>query len=304
MPEGTEEIYYIIDLIKTSAWPACACGRPDDGSGQGNLAAPGPCSAPATSAAMRRTCAIQRHLAGGGGGGPAPALVPTTTNAAGGGTQYDTVIRGGQAFNATGHADGTVLDLAITGNLIAAIELPGVIGAGAGATEVDATGLLLTPGLIDMHVHCFTGMTPLGIDPDVWCLGRGCTTVVDAGSAGATTVEGYIRYIAGQSQTRCLSFLNIGMHGLSGTGGAYAHVNQIKVQPAVDAIKKYPEHIVGVKVLLTASYANGGRSEYEALRAGLEATTLAGVPMVANCNINANVFVFSIENADRVDNCP
>jgi len=72
------------------------------------------------------------------------------------------------------------------------------------------------------------------------------------------------------------------MHGLSGTGGAYAHVNQIKVQPAVDAIKKYPEHIVGVKVLLTASYANGGRSEYEALRAGLEATALAGVPMVTH----------------------
>lgn len=64
---------------------------------------------------------------------------------------------------------------------------------------------------------------------------------------------GYIRYIDGQSLTRCLSFLNIGMHGLAGSGGAYAHVNQIKVEPAVDAIRKYPEHIVGVKILLTAS---------------------------------------------------
>lgn len=61
-----------------------------------------------------------------------------------------------------------------------------------------------------------------------------------------------------------------------------AHVNQIKVAPAVDAIRKYPEHIVGVKVLLTASYANGGRSEYEALRAGLEATAATGVPMVTH----------------------
>ena len=43
------------------------------------------------------------------------------------------------------------------------------------------------------------------------------------------------------------------MHGLAGSGGAYAHVNQIKVEPAVDAIRKYPEHIVGVKILLTAS---------------------------------------------------
>ena len=39
----------------------------------------------------------------------------------------------------------------------------------------------------------------------------------------------------------------------AGSGGAYAHVNQIKVEPAVDAIRKFPEHIVGVKILLTAS---------------------------------------------------
>lgn len=231
---------------------------------------------------MRRAGCIQSHLAS-GRRGPPPEPLPTTTHVASShGVLYDTVIRGGSAFEAAGHAPGTVLDLAIKDGLIAAIELPGVIPAGAGAEEVDATDMVLCPGLIDVHAHVFTGMTGLGLDPDEWCLGRGCTTVVDAGSAGATTVEGFIRYIDGQSRTRCLSFLNIGMHGLSGSGGAYAHVNQIKAQPAIDAIRKYPEHIVGVKVLLTASYANGGRSEYEALRAGLEATAATGVPIVTH----------------------
>jgi dihydroorotase len=169
---------------------------------------------------MRRAGCIQSHLVGVGRRGPAPEPLPTTVHAASAGVIYDTVIRGGSAFEADGYPPGTVLDLAIKDGLIAAIERPGVIAVGAGAEEVDATDMVVCPGLIDAHAHVFTGMTPLGVDPDEWCLGRGCTTVVDAGSAGATTVEGFIRYIDGQSLTRCLSFVNIGMHGLAGTGGA------------------------------------------------------------------------------------
>ena len=49
----------------------------------------------------------------------------------------------------------------------------------------DASGCLVCrPGLVDLHVHCFPRGTPLGVDPDEWCLTRGVTTVVDAGSAG------------------------------------------------------------------------------------------------------------------------
>ena len=48
----------------------------------------------------------------------------------------------------------------------------------------DASGCLVCPGLVDLHVHCFLGGTSLGINPDERCLTRGVTTVVDAGSAG------------------------------------------------------------------------------------------------------------------------
>ena len=48
----------------------------------------------------------------------------------------------------------------------------------------DATGCLVCPGLIDLHVHCYPNETPLGVDPDDHCLSRGVTTVVDAGSTG------------------------------------------------------------------------------------------------------------------------
>ena len=48
----------------------------------------------------------------------------------------------------------------------------------------DASGCLVTPGLIDAHVHCYEYATPLGISPDNSCLARGVTTIVDAGSSG------------------------------------------------------------------------------------------------------------------------
>lgn len=51
----------------------------------------------------------------------------------------------------------------------------------------DASGYIVCPGLIDLHVHCFPGGTSLGVDPDKYCLSRGVTTVVDAGSAGSAT---------------------------------------------------------------------------------------------------------------------
>ena len=218
---------------------------------------------------MRRAHLIGGHVTqNAGNAAPPPAA-------------YDLVIRGATTYE-SGHPAGTNLDVAVLGSIIAAVEPGGVIPPGAGREEVDAAGLLLTPGLIDSHVHIFAGMTPLGLEVDEWCLGRGCTTVADAGSAGATTVEGFIRYIDGQSVTRCLSFLNISLHGLAGSGGAYAHHNQIKVEAAVAAIEKYRENICGVKVLLTASYANGGKNELEALRAALAATEQAGVPLMTH----------------------
>ena len=72
-------------------------------------------------------------------------------------------------------ADG-IADVAAKDGVIVAVgpDLPR-----DGAAEIfDATGLLVTPGLVDTHVHVYDSMVPLGIDADRHCLGRGCTTVV------------------------------------------------------------------------------------------------------------------------------
>ena len=83
------------------------------------------------------------------------------------------------------------------------------------AREVlDAAGCFVTPGLIDLHVHVFYGVSHFGIEPDPTCLARGATTVVDAGSAGADTFPGFRKYVIDVSDTRILAQLNISSQGM------------------------------------------------------------------------------------------
>ena len=70
---------------------------------------------------------------------------------------------------------------------------------------VNADGCYVTPGLIDLHVHVFHGVSHFGIEPDPTCLARGATTVVDAGSAGADTFPGFRKYVIDVSDTRILA---------------------------------------------------------------------------------------------------
>ena len=66
---------------------------------------------------------------------------------------------------------------------------------------------------MDLHTHLYTGVSHYGVDPDTYCLRRGVTTAVDAGSAGAQTLPGFRRYVIERSQTRILAFLHIAVAG-------------------------------------------------------------------------------------------
>ena len=94
------------------------------------------------------------------------------------------------------------------------------------------------------------------MNPDAFCLSRGVTTAVDAGSAGATTIKGLIQYGANRNRTRLLAFLHVTLHGLAsagcaggGTGGELDSLKQVSVRDGVAAAKAYPDHVVGFKVI-------------------------------------------------------
>ena len=93
---------------------------------------------------------------------------------------HDLVVAGGHVLCPATGADG-IADIAIDDGRIAAV------GAGlTGRERVDAAGLLVVPGLIDLHVHVYDGVSHYGVDADTYLLRRGTTTGVDVGSAVIT----------------------------------------------------------------------------------------------------------------------
>jgi len=173
--------------------------------------------------------------------------------------QYDLLLKGGHVIDPANNVDA-VLDVAVTKDKIAAVEKD--ISASQARTVVDASGLYVTPGLIDIHVHIGHGGAPLdwftpegrahsapyGIPADL-ALQSGVTTIVDAGSSGAETFLQEKQEVVDRAKVRVLAFLNIVANGMQ--GGLEQTVDQMDAKRCAETIKKYPDVIVGVK---TAHY--------------------------------------------------
>ena len=81
---------------------------------------------------------------------------------------------------------------------------------------IDAAGCLVTPGLVDLHTHVYVGGSELVIPADEVCSVSGCTTVVDAGTAGANTMLGLRELARSHIRTRVYAFVHISGIGLAG----------------------------------------------------------------------------------------
>ena len=182
-----------------------------------------------------------------------------------------------------------MFDIAIAAGKIAAVEE--ALEADLAENVYEARGKLVTPGLVDLHMHGYHLATPLGIDVDYYCLGRGVTTAVDAGSAGCDTFPGFRAFAADRFRTRLLAFLHISRAGLSfarlAGGDALGELESVKLinsRDCIDCIESNRDLLVGVKVRLTDTIANGGRNEPAAYQSALEAAAACGLPlMVHHC---------------------
>ncbi|MCE2402938.1 amidohydrolase/deacetylase family metallohydrolase [Candidatus Poribacteria bacterium] len=148
---------------------------------------------------------------------------------------------------------------------------------------VNADGCYVTPGLIDLHVHVFHGVSHFGIEPDPTCLARGATTVVDAGSAGADTFPGFRKYVIDVSDTRILAQLNISSQGmLTREIGELENPDYADVDKACRMIEQHRDIMLGVKVRLTRESIVGERAGMQPLHKAREAADAAGLPMMVH----------------------
>lgn len=165
---------------------------------------------------------------------------------------YRLVIKNGHVIDPKNSID-EVMDVAVYGDTIALVAKN--IDASDALQVVDATGLYVVPGLIDIHTHHFWGTEmdqaymngPNAFPPDGFTFRNGVTTVVDAGSPGWRHFDTYKKQTIDASKTRVLAFLNIVGEGMR--GGVYEQ-NTDDMDPRMAALtaRRYRQYIVGFKV--------------------------------------------------------
>jgi dihydroorotase len=197
--------------------------------------------------------------------------------------KYDVLLRGGHLIDPRNNISA-VRDVAIAGGKVAAVA-PRIDPAEAFKT-IDVSGLYVTPGLVDIHAHVYTGTGEKGsyagdnsVYPDGFALRVGVTTLVDVGGAGWRNFEDFKARVIDRSKTRVLSFLNIVGHGMRG-GKFEQDLTDMVAVPAGEMARRYPGVIVGIK---TAHY---GGPEWTPVEQAVEAGTLANIPVMVDFGAN------------------
>jgi dihydroorotase len=194
---------------------------------------------------------------------------------------WDLLVRGGTLIDPA-RSISAKQDVAFSGGKVAAVaeRLTGE------ATEViEATGALLTPGLIDIHTHVYHGLAT-GRHADQTSLANGVTTVVDAGSAGWMTLRGLRDYVIPTYQTRVYAFLHISATGLTinRVMPELAEIKFAQVEEAARTVAENPALVLGIKVRIAHGATGQGDqpNAREALRRGRQAADLARVPLMVH----------------------
>ncbi len=162
---------------------------------------------------------------------------------------YDVLVKGGRVIDPAQGLDGW-WDVAVSRDKIALVaeEIP----AAESRKVVDATGKVVTPGLIDFHCHCYDGGVPEGLEPDDAGVRQGVTTVVDAGSAGQAIFGGLPKYVIPASRTEVYCFLHLGSQGLS-IMPEIRDWEEIDLEATAAVIGAHPGLIKGVKLRLVGN---------------------------------------------------
>lgn len=194
-------------------------------------------------------------------------------------TAYDLLLKGGHVIDGRNGIDA-VRDVAIKDGKIAAVA-PNIPATQATKT-VNAAGLYVTPGLLDIHVHVYTGEKgtayaagPNAVPIDAFSFRSCVTTVADAGSPGWRNFDDYKSRIIDKSKTRVTAFLNIVGHGMGG-GTIEQNLDDMEVKPTADMALKHKGVIVGIK----SAHFNG--PEWAPYERAVEVGRIANIPVMVD----------------------
>jgi dihydroorotase len=196
--------------------------------------------------------------------------------------EFDLLLKNGQVIDPRNKINAK-LDVAIVNGKIARVtaNIPG----DKAKKVIDVAGLLVCPGLIDVHTHVFVGSKPdifadgiYSLSPDDFTCKSGVTTVVDAGTSGWRNFPVFKDQVIDKSKTRILAFLNIAGVGLSGKP-AQEDILDMDPDKAAELIQKYPDIIVGIKI----GHYEG--SEWTPFDNALSACKKSNTPLFVECHL-------------------
>lgn len=192
--------------------------------------------------------------------------------------EFDLLIKNGHVIDAKNGID-KVTDVAIKDGKIAQVET--AILASKATKVIDAKGLFVSPGLIDIHSHNFFGTEPnsylsnsfTALPPDGFSFRSGVTTIVDVGGAGWRNFRMFKENVIDRSKTRVLSFLNIVGSGMKG-GATEQNLDDMNPKLTAMVAKQFPDYVVGVKLAHYSGF------DWTPTERAVEAGKLADVPVM------------------------
>ncbi len=191
--------------------------------------------------------------------------------------KYDLLIQHGEVLDPSAGLRGQ-LDVGISGGKIVEVG-PGLPDKEARRT-VSARGLIVTPGLIDIHAHVFVNAHDMGGHTDHFCQQSGVTTLCDAGSTGSATFAGLRHVLDTEVRTRVRAFVNLSAIGIVGTsrGGELSHFPYADPEGCARTISENPDLAIGVKL----RYGPGLVWEYttEPVKMARRTAAMANVPLM------------------------
>jgi dihydroorotase len=195
------------------------------------------------------------------------------------------MLRGGHVVDPSEGVDG-IFDVTIDAGRIASVVPSGTQPDRPGAVIEDVSGLLVLPGLVDLHGHWYEG-SPYGLDVRANLRG-GVTTAVDAGTAGFSNFAAFRRLAIDPAPVRVLAFVHVAAAGLVTTVvGELEDMRYARPRETAAVLADNRDVAVGVKVRLGSGAC--GVNSTAALDAALEAAELAGTPVMAHIAEGADV---------------
>lgn len=195
---------------------------------------------------------------------------------------YQIIIKGGHVIDPKNNLN-EVMDLAIKDGKIAAVARN--LEGSQAVQVVDARGMYVSPGLIDIHGHVFAGVEPdrylsngaVALPPDGFTFRNGVTTIVDCGGAGWKSFATFKKNIIDPSRTRVLSFLNIVGEGMRDRFAYEQNTGDMDPKLAAIVARRHKKDIVGIKV------AHFVGQEWTPVDRAVEAGKLAGdIPVIVD----------------------